>query len=199
MTAEDRFKATADTLQAKQNAISGFLNRARQVETVTGGRGRAPRPAAAPLATMAQVHGGAPAEGLDVEAPADLSGGGDGTSQLTVMPGPAQPQPRIARPVKSSFLGGAWKKLADLFEIAAAPLHAAQNAPVRDIPAAYAQHPALRALAEQTARVAGIGRDENVLMARTEGALDQGVGKPAQPDAPHRHQSRPVRSQAGGQ
>jgi murein DD-endopeptidase MepM/ murein hydrolase activator NlpD len=173
VTAEDRFKATADSLQAKQNAISGFLNRARQVESVTGGHDIAPP--AAPMPALAQAHGAAPSGGLDVEAPADLSGGGGGSSQLTMMPGPAQPQPRIARPVKSSFLDGAWKKLATLFRNAAAPLHAAE-APPREIAAAYAQHPALKALAEQTARVAGIGRDENVLMARTEGALDQGVG-----------------------
>src|SRR5580692_2200574 len=39
VSAEDRFKSTADALQAKQNAISGFLNRANQVEAGVGGRG----------------------------------------------------------------------------------------------------------------------------------------------------------------
>src|ERR1700761_142768 len=38
VSAEDRFKSTADSLQAKQNAISGFLNRANQVQTGIGGR-----------------------------------------------------------------------------------------------------------------------------------------------------------------
>src|SRR5207302_7016416 len=32
VSAEDRFKASADALAAKQNAIAGFLNRASQVE-----------------------------------------------------------------------------------------------------------------------------------------------------------------------
>src|SRR6478752_7066304 len=32
VSAEDRFKATADTLQAKQNAIANFLNRKAQIE-----------------------------------------------------------------------------------------------------------------------------------------------------------------------
>src|ERR1700748_3452611 len=32
VSAEDRFKETVEALQAKQNAISGFLNRAGQVE-----------------------------------------------------------------------------------------------------------------------------------------------------------------------
>jgi murein DD-endopeptidase MepM/ murein hydrolase activator NlpD len=180
VTAEDRFKSTADALQAKQNAISGFLNRAHQVENVTGTR-TMPATSAMPVSaaqvpTQPQSHGAPTAADMDVEAPADLNGGGDGASQLTMMPGPAQPQPRIARPVKSSFMDGAWKKLAALFQTATAPLRAATAVPVRDMPAAYAQHPALRSLAEQTARVAGIGHDENVLMARTEGALDQGVG-----------------------
>src|SRR5206468_3164917 len=36
-SAQGRFKATADTLQAKQNAIAGFLNRASQVQGAVGG------------------------------------------------------------------------------------------------------------------------------------------------------------------
>ena len=56
-----------------------------------------------------------------------------------------------------------------------ASVHVAAH-PASDVPAAYAQHPALRALAEQTARVSRIGDSETVLMAKTEGALDQGVG-----------------------
>jgi murein DD-endopeptidase MepM/ murein hydrolase activator NlpD len=143
--AEDRFKATADALAAKQNAISGFLNRANQVEANVGGHIQAaPEPGQALPAPLAHAS----AAGMDVEAPADVDGGSDGSSQLVVMPGPAAPQPRTAAEIK----------------------------PARDLPAAYAQHPALRALAEQTARVARIGQDETQLMARTEGALDQGVG-----------------------
>jgi murein DD-endopeptidase MepM/ murein hydrolase activator NlpD len=174
--AEDRFKATADALSAKQNAISGFLNRANQVEANVGVRGQA-APAADPqqqpsLANMAH----APAPGMDVEAPADVDGGSDGSSQLTVMPGPAAPQPRTARPVKSSFLDDAVQKVGMLFTTISDRIHTAEAKPVRDLPAAYAQHPALRALAQQTARVAQIGQNETVLMAKTEGALDQGVG-----------------------
>src|SRR5215469_16610051 len=37
VSAQDRFKSTADTLQAKQNAISGFLNRANQVDQTLAG------------------------------------------------------------------------------------------------------------------------------------------------------------------
>jgi murein DD-endopeptidase MepM/ murein hydrolase activator NlpD len=179
VNAEDHFKATADALTAKQNAISGFLNRAGQVRAaVGGGANLSPMPAAPQAA-----HAVTPAQNLDVEAPADVSDGDDGgSSQLIVMPGPAAPQPRTARPVKSSFLdgtvGAAMRRFSLLWQSVNARIHLISAAPrmARDIPAAYAQHPALRALAEQTARVARLGRDENVLMARTEGALDQGVG-----------------------
>lgn len=177
VSAEDRFKATADALAAKQNAISGFLNRANQVEANIGihGQAIAPPQAAQPSLTPL-AHASAPT-GMDVEAPADVDGGSDGSSQLVVMPGPAAPQPRTARPVKASFLDGAMKKMAALFTTISERIHTAEaRVEPRDLPAAYAQHPALRALAEQTARVAAIGQNETVLMARTEGALDQGVG-----------------------
>jgi murein DD-endopeptidase MepM/ murein hydrolase activator NlpD len=174
VSAEDHFKATADSLQAKQNAIAGFLNRANQVQAAVGVRGGAPAPASpmpslAPLAARGEVaRGGAP----DVEAPSDIDDAG--SSQLVVMPGPAAPQPRTARPVKSSMLDHAMQRFAALFQSVTASVHVATH-PAKEIPAAYAQHPALRALAEQTARVSHIGDSETVLMAKTEGALDQGV------------------------
>src|SRR5690349_17490282 len=42
VSAEDRFKATADALQTKQNAIAGFLNRASQVQSLAGIRNTPP-------------------------------------------------------------------------------------------------------------------------------------------------------------
>ena len=181
VNAEDHFKATADALAAKQNAIAGFLNRANQVQAAVGGRavaslGEAPKGPAPQAAPAAQPMGG---PGMDVEAPADISGDDGGSSQLVMMPGPAAPQPRTAaHPMKSSLLDGALKRFATLWHGLEERIHTATAAAPRgrNISAAYAQHPALRALAEQTARVAAIGRDENVLMARTEGALGQGVG-----------------------
>jgi len=175
VSAEDRFKATADALQYKQNAIAGFLNRAGQVRAMSGDN-NTPTPAPQPqLSMFAHAAPAASSGDLDVEAPADINADDGGSSALTVMPGPAQPQPRTARPVKSSLLDHAMQRFAALFQSVTASVHIAVH-PVRDVPAAYAQHPALRALAEQTTRVAQIGRNENVLMAKTEGALDQGVG-----------------------
>ncbi|MBA2587243.1 MAG: M23 family metallopeptidase [Alphaproteobacteria bacterium] len=180
VSAEDRFKATADSLSAKQNAIAGFLNRASQVQSAVGVRSSAapaPLPSLAPLARGEAVHGGDAnlAGSLDVEAPADINADDAGSSRLVVMPGPAQPQPRTARPIRSGMLDHAMQRFAALFKSVTASVHVTAH-PVREVPAAYAQHPALRALAEQTARVSHIGDSETVLMAKTEGALDQGVG-----------------------
>jgi murein DD-endopeptidase MepM/ murein hydrolase activator NlpD len=110
-----------------------------------------------------------------VEAPADVTGEETGSSALVVMPGPAQPQPRTARPVKSSALESAMQRFAALFKSVTESMDVAIH-PVRDTYMAYAQHPALRALTQQTDRVARIGQSETQMMSRTEGTLEQGVG-----------------------
>ena len=170
--AEDRFKAVADGLQAKQNAIAGFLNRASQVQTSIGGRkAAAPAPQAFPAEAPARQTN------LDVEAPADLHAEDSGSSQLTMMPAVPAPQPRTARPVKSSALGDTMKRITAFFGKLGDTLHRTTNAePSHELPAAYAEHPALKSLTEQTLRLAHIGRDETVLMAKTQGALGQSVG-----------------------
>ncbi|HXB51581.1 MAG TPA: peptidoglycan DD-metalloendopeptidase family protein [Rhizomicrobium sp.] len=174
VSAEDRFKSTADALQAKQNAISGFLNRANQVEAGVGGHTLA---AAAPVEQAQPVlQSAAPATGgMDVEAPTDVSADETGSSALVMMPGPAQPQPRTAHPAKSSALDSAMHRFAELFKSVTESVHIDTH-PVHDTPAAYSQHPGLRALSEQTTRVAQIGQSETLLMAKTEGTLEQGVG-----------------------
>jgi murein DD-endopeptidase MepM/ murein hydrolase activator NlpD len=171
--AEDRFKAVADGLQAKQNAIAGFLNRASQVQASVGIRATAPADQKTPASSVPPQSGSI---SLDVEAPADFHIGDGGSSQLTMMPGPAAPQPRTARPLKSSFLDKTMNRMAALFQSVSGRLHVAPPAGQERFAAAYAQHPTLRALAGQTIRVVHIGRDENVLMAKTESALGQGVG-----------------------
>jgi len=163
VSAEDRFKATADVLQTKQNAIAGFLNRASQVQASLGGR--------LPAAQEAPVRAPSGTAGLTAQAPDSLVG--EDSSQLTMMPGPAQPQPRTSRPVKSSLLDGLVRRVAELFR--AAQSHAAPS-PVRGDATAYAQHPGLKVLAQQTLRIARIGEAENLLMTKTEGTLGQGVG-----------------------
>jgi len=161
VSAQDRFKATADALQTKQNAIAGFLNRASQVQASVG------QTSSSTIASIRSPAGG----GADVGA--DIHADDAGSSQLLVMPGPAQPQPRTAQPVKSSFLDGVFQRFASLSRSISERLYAA---PIRDMSQVYVRHPGLRDLTEQTSRVAQIGESENLLMARTEGALGQGVG-----------------------
>ncbi|HEX4272249.1 MAG TPA: peptidoglycan DD-metalloendopeptidase family protein [Rhizomicrobium sp.] len=176
VSAEDRFKSTADALQAKQNAISGFLNRANQAETSVGGHNLAP--VSAPMDQAARQHAAAMSAqpgSMDVEAPADVATDPTGSSALVMMPGPAQPQPRTAHPVKSSALDQAMQHFAGLFKSVTESVHIDTH-PAPDTTAAYAQHPGLRALVDQTSRVAQIGQSETLLMAKTQGTLQQGVG-----------------------
>ena len=171
VSAEDRFKATADQLQVKQNAIAGFLNRASQVQTSVGIHNTLPAlPASSPALNSGTSNSSAP---LDVDSSTALNPDDVGSSALTVLPGPAQPQPRSAAPVKSGFLEGTFRRLASLSQWVRDRV---SPSPARDLSRAYALHPGLRNLTEQTVRVASIGKSENFLMAKTEGALGQSVG-----------------------
>ena len=77
-----------------------------------------------------------------------------GSSQLSVMPGPAQPQPRTARPLKSSLLDSAYKHVASFVQTVRERLY---PSPLRDWAAVTLRHPGLHSLATQTDRVAHIG------------------------------------------
>jgi len=173
VSAEDRFKATADELQLKQNTIMKFLDRKRQVDTtlaglanttVRTGTDTAPGPSDA-------GDGGAPSDEIEGApppgaAPIDAAG----SSELSVLPRPPAPQPRTAKPTKASFLdiGGTVSHLAGL-------LFGSPRTPQSSPSEAFAQHPALRVLAEQTARVSKIGTIETQLMARTQLEVADGV------------------------
>ena len=175
VSAEDRFKSTADELQLKQNTIMKFLDRKRQVDSTLAGLAnvtvRTGADTGAPTAADAGDSGtpsdfieGAPPAGA---APIDAGG----TSELSIMPQPPAPQPRTAKPTKASFLdiGGAMGHLAGL--LFGTP-HSAPTASPN-----FAQHPALRILAQQTTRVAKIGTIETQLMSRTQFEVADGVAK----------------------
>ena len=183
VSAEDKFKATADELQTKQNAITGFLARKNQMEVAVGSP--ALTPALAP-ARAARAGDAAPAsDSLGFAAPPptgtpDVSEVSDedsaGGASLTVMPGPVAPQPRTGKPVKAAkaaaaMIDGFWKRLA---KMASGFFISSATADIQ-LSAAYSQHPALRALADQTQRVAHMGSDETRLMAHTEMALKADV------------------------
>jgi murein DD-endopeptidase MepM/ murein hydrolase activator NlpD len=164
--AEDKFKATADALTARQNVIAGVLNHKTEAE---GG-----------MTAQTSINAQAPAENVSNTAPAmDAIGaetaGFSGAvlpdmeqepdSSLVVLPGPVQAQPRVEKPLKSSLLENAWKGITRL----ASGLY--DRRPPVETRVAYLQHPALKALAAETARVAALGAGEADLMSRTEVAL----------------------------
>ena len=174
--AEDKFKATADELQTKQNTIANFLNRKTQVEASVGpGNDAMPAPMqnmpASNTPSMDEIpagdSGGAQPPGNGPTFGADTDTG----STLSVMPGPIAPQPRTAKPAHASLLDDAFAKLR---KMASALFARPARNPV-SLSAAYAQHPGLRSLAEQTARVAALGRSESTLMGRTQDALSSDV------------------------
>jgi murein DD-endopeptidase MepM/ murein hydrolase activator NlpD len=165
VSAEDKFKATADELEAKQSTIIRFLDRKKLVDATLS------KSAAAPAAPDdgATIDNGAPSDSLDPTAPPSHSVSGDGSSDLTVSPQPVKPQPRAAKPTHAGLLdfGGAVGRIAG----ALFGKHQAQEI----APETVARHPVLRRLAAQTDRVRRLGTTETALMARTQGEVSEGV------------------------
>jgi murein DD-endopeptidase MepM/ murein hydrolase activator NlpD len=176
VSAEDKFKATADELQTKQNTIVNFLDRKHQVDSLLGGLASGSAVSTVPVnpVNIGQAH--AATDGIEAAPPApsddDVSGGG---SVLEVMPQPVQPQPRTAKPSKASLLdfGNAVGRLAGALFGKRPSLEQLQRTREAE---AFARHPALRVLADQTARVGKIGADETMLMTRTQTEVAEGIG-----------------------
>ncbi|HXS07108.1 MAG TPA: peptidoglycan DD-metalloendopeptidase family protein [Rhizomicrobium sp.] len=163
VSAEDKFKSTADDLQTKQNTIASFLNRKAQVEASALPAPGAPVMSNSPA--TASMDTGPASDSLEVPAPAGSNFGADtdSGSTLAVMPGPAAPQPRTAKPAHASLLQNGFERLRKI----ASALFVRTPKAAGSFAAAYAQHPGLRALTEQTSRVATLGTSESVMMAKT--------------------------------
>ncbi|MBL6852655.1 MAG: M23 family metallopeptidase [Alphaproteobacteria bacterium] len=176
VTAEDRFKATADELELKQNTILKFLNKKRQVDsTLAVLSNTGIREGHDDGTTESGDAGPGPAPSDDIDSttppptgttPVDMGG----ASELRVMPQPPAVQPRTAKPTKASLLdfSGAVDRIRGLLFGTPSSIPAATDL-------AYSRHPGLRILADQTARVARLGRNETVLMARTQTEVAEGV------------------------
>jgi len=169
--ASDKFKATADTLETKQNAIANFLNRKAQVETGIGAEHAAP-PLPEERAVGASMDEASPA---NVPAGAQNSVTGDaeadGGSTLTVMPEPVAPQPRIAKPEHASLVDRAFTKLRHM--AASLFAHPAENPTTLSV--ALSHYPGLRVLDQETARISAMGGSETLLMSETKDALSNDV------------------------
>ena len=173
VTAEDRFKTAADDLQTKQNTIANFLSRKAQIEAAAVPMSNA---AAAPVQNAPGAVGlddGPASDSLDVPAPAGGNFGADTDtgSTLSVMPGPAAPQPRSAKPAHAALFEDAFEKLR---RMASALFMRAPRKP-GSLAVAYAQHPGLRILAQQTGRLSTLGNSESLMMKKARDALSGDV------------------------
>ena len=166
VSAEDRFKATADSLTAKQNAINGLLARQSEAANAIGGM-RAPA-SAEPLVfgATAPLDHAAPAEGLPLTE--EVIGDAESSSSaLAMMPDLPAPQPRTGEaPAEPGFFTRALDRLRTLF--GGAP---AQQA--RQVSAAHADHPALKSLNAQTARLAALEKNDMAMLASAEAGLQR--------------------------
>ncbi len=168
VSAEDRFKATADSLTAKQTAIGGLLARQTAASTAIGGL-RA-QPASTPLvfganAPLDPAAADAMPMGEDV-----ISDEESGSSALAMMPDLPAPQPRTGEaPVEPGLFTRTLDKLKSLFGSSPAPQQ------TRPVSAAHAEHPALKSLNAQTKRLAALEKNDMAMLAAAETGMQQSV------------------------
>jgi murein DD-endopeptidase MepM/ murein hydrolase activator NlpD len=184
VSAEDKFRSTADELEAKQSTVARLLGQKQAVDQTLSS-----------ISTGAVLREGSDNSGDDdvpaaansggasdsVEDGATPSGAHSGSSQLNVMPQPADPQPRTAHPASGkqsalpepaiqqtasldappaaqqqpSLIDRAMNGIGGLFH----PRQAAA-APAAKVPNA----PAFRILAEQTNRIRQMSGQETALL-----------------------------------
>ncbi len=158
VAAEDRFKATADELEAKQDTVSRLLGRKQAVDAIISSMNSS-GPAAAVKAQGGDViplaNGASDSDSVGTDLPRPgIDTGASGVFQPGVMPQSIEPRPPARRPTKASFLDEAVSRFAAVF------LHVGQQAAQRPPP----NQPALRVLAVQTARIARMSGAETPLL-----------------------------------
>jgi murein DD-endopeptidase MepM/ murein hydrolase activator NlpD len=157
VSAEDRFKASADELQAKQNTIFHLLGHSPTAPAVTIDAD------AANGDDVRESDGDGASDSVDDSATA--SHPSVGGSELAVSPRPVDPQPRTTKPTRASFLdlGVVSKITGVLFGERARPTRTPLH------------HPALRVLAEQTERVNQISATETRFLVEAESQVTSRV------------------------
>ena len=181
VSAEDRFKSTADELETKQSTISKMLGRKEAVDATlaslgTGGMNSIVKSGGDDIRTAAGANSGIASDTDDAtgpaasdpsysSAPAVTPGTEAGSSQLGAMPEGVEPQPRTAKPTKASFLDEAVTRFAAvLFHPKAQIVHSEIHLP------------ALRTLAEETERVKQMGTQETALLVGVDRAIAGRIG-----------------------
>jgi len=171
LSAEDKFKTTANELEAKHDTLARLIGRKQMIDASLGGNTSvAPSPQ---LALRGASRDTTASDSLGSDVPVQnfvappvmnvtptVNGNG---SELSVLPQPTDPQPRTAGPTRASLLD-LGTALVNFFRSAVAPKRAPLSAHI-------ANQPALRALAEQTARLERISADDDAILAVTETKL----------------------------
>ncbi len=183
VSAEDRFKATADELEAKQQNVARLLDRKQIVDSTLAGIHATPvsvrQDQAIPPANASQ---GMASDSISADAPSVSTADQGmaqpapsaplpahplaGSSQLNVMPQPVEPQPRTARPTRASFLDETMARFAE------ALFHRDRSQPIAPSPGA----PALHVLAQQTERIKRLSQAETSLMVGVDRAISGRIG-----------------------
>ena len=159
VNAEDRFKAKADELEAKQQTVAHLLSRKQAVDQMVEGiKVGTPREQLHDDSDVIPVAHDANS-GMSSDSEADAPGSTTGGSQLQIMPQSPAPQQRTGRPAKASFLDEAVSRFASLFNKA--------QPSTAHIP----NQPALRTLAYETDRLSQMGGAETALLV----GVDRGV------------------------
>ena len=167
VSAEDRFKSTADELGRKQETVAKLLGRKQEVDETlnslnSGGVAHDVKTGGGDSDIPVAAGAGAASDSIGVDAPITSSPGemaapppAGGNSQLGVMPQNVEPQPRIGKSTKASFLDNAVTQFASVL------FHPklAQAATTK-----FVDPPALKILAEQTDRIAHMSGQETALL-----------------------------------
>ena len=158
VAAGDRFKATADELEAKQDSLAHLVGQKKAIDTALAGL----RHAAAPAPKRADSNKSSDSIetfGMQGAAPAPTG------AELSVMPEPAAPQPRTARPTHAG--------LGDMASAIYMRIKAMFAPKRRTLSAKIAHHPALRILEEQTARLEKISEKEDALIVVADAQINE--------------------------
>lgn len=198
ISAEDRFKATADELEAKQKGVAVLLGNRQALDAAfgatSGGNAGWSRGSDMAVAATPAQHGEMASDSLGSDAaqpPASVGYAvsvphsehsyGSGASELTIMPEPVDPQPRTAHPTRASMLD-VFSRLADVIFPSSAPKQSTS----------LAEPPGLEMLDQQTLRVATLDRAETSLLQSLDKRMTErtdnlrkilgglGVGRPRQ-------------------
>ncbi|HWE06957.1 MAG TPA: M23 family metallopeptidase [Rhizomicrobium sp.] len=190
VSAEDRFKSTADQLEAKQQTVANLLGRKQVIEATVAGLGSGKAAAAAiksldvASAPSSSARQDVASDSLEADpalgrpsapprstigpAAPQASGAyfGSGASQLNVMPQSVEPQPRTARPTRASFLDDTVLRFAEVL------FHSSQARANAPLP----KTPALQALAQQTDRVRQLDSTETSLLVGVDQRISGRIG-----------------------